>query len=300
MDVNVSSRRGFVEVLSQVRWHLLSRIDARIIRDERAVEISTENIGALRLHLWRLMLPGDVEVRIDGEVLTAGWDDLSLVRSPGGKWGIGLPPGGEGAKGPNRTGPFKKVFGNRFLFIVGTGGNDGERRAALRRARLEAQTWWYRANGRADIVRDVDFDPEVHAGRNWIFFGHVGMNRALADLAKDLPVRPEGGGIVVGERRLEGEGIACFAVTAHPEDPDTLIGVIGGTDATGITLSGATRIIASGIGYPDFCVWTTEDGEKEFGGILAAGFLDSGWEVGSGNLFFSSQNGNGEGSTEED
>lgn len=282
MDPGTSHRRAWLEILAQERPHEVSTVSAKADPPERRIEITTRNVTALGLDLRGLLLPGPVEVQVDNKILQAAWKGggrLGVAKGEDGTWGFGAPPGGTNGKRPGRSGLFKKVLARRFVMILGTGGTDEENRAALRRARLDSQVWWYRANGLAEIVPDTGFDPEEYKGRNWILYGHVGMNRVLAELAGDLPVRPEKGAVVVGDRRLEGSGLACLAVAPHPTDPDTLIGIVGGSDAAGITLSGLTSIIRSGIGYPDFCVWSDAVLEKGLGGVMAAGFLDASWNV---------------------
>lgn len=282
MDPGTSHRRAWVEILAQGRSHERSSIRAKADPDERTFEVTTENATAIGLDLRGLVLSGPVKIRIDGEMVETEWAGearLTFVREGDRKWRRGPPPGGPRGKGPERSGPFKRVFGNRFVMVVGTGGSEGERRAALRRARMDAQVWWYRANGQAVIVPDKGFDPDRYRGRNWILYGHAGMNEVLARMAAGMPVCPERGAVTVGETRIEGDGLACLAIAPHPDDPRSLIGVAGGTDAKGITLGGFASIIRSGIGYPDFCVWSDAVLDEGLGGIVAAGFLDASWKV---------------------
>jgi hypothetical protein len=267
-------------------------VRAKVLEEARAVEVEAENARAVALHLQGLLPAGAVEVRIAGKVLKAEWKGkgrLPLVRGEEGPWKVGPPPGGPGGKRPGRTGPFKRAFDRRFVMVVGTGGSAAERRAALRRAGLDAQTWWYRANGRAEIVPDQGFDPARYRGRNTIFYGHSGMNSALAAIADRLPVRPVKGAVLVGDVKIQGPRLACLAVSAHPDDPEALVGVVGGSDAAGITLSGTSSVIRSGIGYPDFTVWSDEVLQRGFAGIRAAGFLGPDWKVDFGDAVIRSE-----------
>ncbi|MCZ6690875.1 MAG: prolyl oligopeptidase family serine peptidase [Planctomycetota bacterium] len=282
MNPGASHRRDWLEILAQDRLHERSGARAKIDVSRRWVEMQTENALAIGIDLRGHLLPGPIEVRIDEEVLKIDWAgeaSISLSRQRGDSWRVGPPPGAPNGKRPGRHGPFKQVFARRFVMIVGTGGSEAENLAALRRARLDSQVWWYRANGLATMIRDTDFDPERYAGRNWIFYGHAGMNAALARYASEIPVLPDRGVVRIGERVLEGPRLACLAVAPHPEDADGLIGIVGGSDAEGIALSGLTSIIRSGIGYPDFCVWSDEVLRKGLGGVQSAGFLDLTWKV---------------------
>ncbi len=105
------------------------------------------------------------------------------------------------------------------------------------------------------------------------------MNGALAKVASALPVCPRPGAVAVGDRTLNGKGLACLAIGPNPDVPTALIGIVGGTDAEGIALSGASRTIVSGMGVPDFCIWSGRILEEGIGGVEAAGFLDAEWKV---------------------
>jgi hypothetical protein len=92
-------------------------------------------------------------------------------------------------KGAHRNGTFKEAFRHRMVFVYGTAGNREENEWARLKARYDAESWYYRANGAVDIVADRDFRPEDHPDRGIVLYGNADTNRAWAGLLGDCPVQ---------------------------------------------------------------------------------------------------------------
>ncbi len=69
------------------------------------------------------------------------------------------------------VGSFKRAFDRDFVMVYGTAGSDEVDAWALAKARFDAETWWYRGNGYAKVLRDVDVVAADVAGRNVIVYG---------------------------------------------------------------------------------------------------------------------------------
>jgi dienelactone hydrolase len=69
------------------------------------------------------------------------------------------------------VGSFKRAFDRDFVMVYGTAGSDEVDAWALAKARFDAETWWYRGNGYAKVLRDVDVTGADVAGRNVIVYG---------------------------------------------------------------------------------------------------------------------------------
>jgi dienelactone hydrolase len=68
-------------------------------------------------------------------------------------------------------GSFKRAFDREFVLVYGSAGDDAVDAWALAKARYDAETWWYRGNGFAKVVRDRDVKAGDVAGRNVIVYG---------------------------------------------------------------------------------------------------------------------------------
>ena len=150
----------------------------------------------------------------------------------------------------------------------------------LKRARFDAQTWWYRGNGDAAILSDEQFLAGDFAGRNVILYGNATTNRAFAAcLGDECPVRVEEGRITVGGTTHEGAGLGCTLVYPRKGDAASLVGVLGHTGTAGARVGFTLLHFVSGVGYPDYAVFGAEILEKGDEGVLAAGWFDHAWKL---------------------
>ena len=69
------------------------------------------------------------------------------------------------------VGSFKRAFDRDFVMVYGTAGSDEVDAWSFAKARYDAETWWYRGNGYAKVLRDVDVVASDVAGRNVIVYG---------------------------------------------------------------------------------------------------------------------------------
>ena len=59
-------------------------------------------------------------------------------------------------KGPHRNGGFKDAFRNNVVFVYATKGTNYENEWYYNKARFDAETFWYRANGAIEIIKDIE------------------------------------------------------------------------------------------------------------------------------------------------
>ncbi|MEQ9095268.1 MAG: prolyl oligopeptidase family serine peptidase [Phycisphaerales bacterium] len=184
-------------------------------------------------------------------------------------------------KGAHRAGPFKHAFDNNMAFVYATGGTEEENAWALAKARYDADTWQYRANGAVDVVPDTAFDPdaEVNANRNVILYGCADSHRLWDQLLGDGPVRIGRGSATVGDRTIERDDVAAFFAYPRAGTDEALVGVVAGTGAIGRRLADEPRYFISGVGYPDWLLLTPDVLEKGLEGVIGAGFFGPDWSV---------------------
>ncbi len=254
-DPSIDSRHHSIEVLQPLRYGERLRVELE------GGSVSTSNVRRMRLP--------DGRYRIDGQEVE-GAGDLLFER---GRWAAVPPDTRE--KTPRRSGPFKRAFDRRFVMVYGEA--DVE---AMRRARYDAQTWWYRANGDAPVLSDAEFAAGDFAGRNVILYGNATTNRAFAAvLPPECPIRVEAGSLRAGERCFMGAGLGCLFVYPRAGESEALVGVLGHTGTSGARLGYNLLFFVSGVGYPDYALFGEQILAAGDDGVLMAGWFDHRWEL---------------------
>ena len=263
----VDAKHHWVRIEQPLTYGERSRVRAKRARDSVAIETTNVRRFHVRLAARRYV--------VDGQALDAPRNAWFL--RDGEKWKVAEPVAGE--KSPERSGPFKRAFNNRFVFVYGSGDAEG-----MKRARFDAQMWWYRGNGDVPVVRDDWFlAGDVYDGRNVILYGFAEGNQAFAKvLSKHCPIKVQRGELTLGKRHFEGENLGAVFVYPRKGDPDALVGVIGHTGAAGARVGYTLLPFVSGVGYPDYALYSDAILAKGDEGVLAAAWFDHTWKLGPG------------------
>ena len=274
---SVDSRHHWVEVLQPERYGELARLEAARSEDQAVVELRPENVRAFRVEPVGAAPERWVIEGGSGGASLPG-DARSFVLGADG-WEVGEP--GADEKQPERGGPFKFAFDRRFVFVYGTAGDAREDAELLARARYEQQVWWYRANGGAELVSDIQFgDGSAFAGRNVILYGNADTNAAFGHaLPERCPLAARRGRITVGEAVLEGDDVGAAWVYPRRGERDTLVGVVADTGVAGARLGYLLMTFVTGTGYPDYAVWGGDLPAAGDAAVRAAGWFDHAWEL---------------------
>lgn len=157
------------------------------------------------------------------------------------------------------VGSFKRAFDRDFVIVYGTAGSDEVDAWAFAKARYDAETWWYRGNGYAKVLRDVDVVASDVAGRNVIVYGPAEHNvwaafaggnpRVPADVtfaAREASVREGGEGL--------GAWMMLFGASdrmgdAHAADLPT-IAVMSGESVEAMRTLDRLPVFSSGVMVP--------------------------------------------------
>ncbi len=301
----ISAQAGWVTIAAQERPLCPSRVEATIEPARRALTLATENVRRLALDLEPFvaaagdtataagdtsaaLAPGaPLVLAIDGGGPAAvEWPErgsvLYLARDRAGDLRPGPPPPAA-LKGPHRAGPFKEAFANRMLFVYGTQGTAAENEWAYSRARFDAETFLVRGNGAVDILPDSRFDAAAARDRNVILYGNATTNAVWpAVLPANCPLTVSREAVVVGERRLAGEDLACLFIYPRLGSDVAAVGVIAGTGLPGLRLTDQLPVFTSGVAYPDWIVLGVEMLERGSGGVRGAGFFGDDWSLARG------------------
>jgi dienelactone hydrolase len=275
VDPGVDSRNFWVEVLQPLQYGLPFRVTSRIVGEDadRRLALTTENVRRLRIHVPPQDLPATVDGRpVRGErpvelaLTSAGWNPA--------------PPAGPAEKSPERCGPFKRAFDRRFVLVHGTKGDDAEDRELFERARHDLCVWWYRANGTPDLLSDVEALAADLRGRNVILYGNADTNAAWKQyVGSSCPLVAQRGALKLGERTWKGDDLAAVLVFPRADDDAALVGAFADTGVRGSRLGYTLAPFTSGVGYPDYAVFSSRTLTDGDGGVLAAGWFDHRWQL---------------------
>ena len=264
-----------------------SRIQLTQDATKRRVSGKTENVGRLALNVDHFKPDGAIQVDLDGQkVENIPWpaDGKTVwLTHADGKWAATPKPAAD-LKGPSRNGPFKEAFRNRMLFVYGTKGTGEENAWSYAKARYDAETFWYRGNGAVDVVADTAFEAARDRDRNVILYGHAESNAAWTALLEKSPVQVKRGSVAVGDKKLEGEDLACLFVRPRPGSDRALVGVVSGSGPAGMRLTDRLAYFVSGSGFPDCLVLGPEMLTKGSEGVRGAGFFGNDWGVTTGDF----------------
>ena len=191
-------------------------------------------------------------------------------------------------KGPRRYGPFKRAFRRHMAFVYGTVGTDEENAWARDKARLDAETFWYRGNGAVDVVPDTEVTDEMAATRNVILYGNADTNAAWDRLLPDSPVRAYRGGFTVGDRELVGDDLAGLFLRPMPGTDDGLVGVVAGSGVIGMRLTDRMPYFVSGVAYADVTILGPDTLLTGPDGVRVGGFFGEDWGVETGEFVWGS------------
>ena len=276
----ISHQYRWVSILQQQKSFVYSR--AILNRDLKKKSISgkTENVSVLQLDLSDFKTGDNLTLQIDQQTLSITRNEAKVTLVNNGTWALGTPPA-EGDKGIVRNGGFKEPFKHRMVFVYGTKGTAEENAWALNKARYDAETWYYRANGAIDMLSDTEFLSRTDMDdRGIILYGNLTTNAAAASLLKDCPVRVERSKVTIGQKSWTGDDLGAYHIWPKV-GKQSAVALIGGTGVKGMKAADANQYFSGGSGFPDFMIFglnMLKEGDKA---IKAAGYFNNQWQLGS-------------------
>jgi len=177
------------------------------------------------------------------------------------------------------------VYRNGFRLVYGTSGTPEENAASYARARLDAETWYYRGNGGAAVISDRELlDTPGDGDKNLILYGNADTNAAWDTVLAGCPVKVSRGKIAVGERTVTGDDVGCLLVYPRAESTEALVGVVAGTGPAGLRVTERLPIFSSGVRYPDLTIFGADVLERGNAGVRVAGFFGNDWSLERGEF----------------
>jgi pimeloyl-ACP methyl ester carboxylesterase len=239
-------------------------------------EIETGNVSALTVVPERLP-PGVRAIRVDGIQFSVPAAPQALSRR-GDLWRT------RGLRGPVKreglSGPFSDVLRDRFLIVYGTAGDDGLRKQLVLAEALRFAAEWRRCLGlNVTIKADGDVDDADRLRMNLLLFGGPAVNSVSAQIAGSLPVRLDGGRVLVGDEAFEGEDVGLLLCYPNPANRQRMVAMVAG--ATPAALYQAVERLSwcstSGYRWFDYAVFDSRTAGPE--SCLALGIFDSHWRL---------------------
>jgi poly(3-hydroxybutyrate) depolymerase len=253
-------------------------IDAAFDRKRGELTVTTKGVDAFAVDAGALGAT-PTAVTVDGRDVPRGAapaTELVFVRGGDG-WAAGSEPDRRGHKRPGVAGPLDDVLRHRVLVVYGT--RDPAQRFANRVVAQHFAGHDTSAAARFRVAADVDVVPEDLVGKSLVLIGNPASNRVTAELAGELPVVFDEGGLSFRGTRYPGADVGVSFIYPHPRDPAEYVVVHAGVGPIGTLASRHLPRLA-----PDFLVYDERLGGGRAGEllgesrpILAGGFFDDAW-----------------------
>ncbi len=281
---SISGSNHWLRIEQQGRQMEPSRARLQIDPGRRWLHGKLENVERFSVDPSALMEPGAITLQFDNDKeRTVEWTggELHFALSDEG-WQV-TPPLDRSEKGPHRSGSARTVLmSHRPVLVVGTNGTPKENAWALRKARFDNETMWYRGNGSFEIVLDSEYDPSREPDRNVLLYGNANTNLLWDRLLGDSPVTAGRGRATVGERSYSGNDLALVGIRPRPGSETACVGFIAGTGLVGMRATNELSIFTSGIYRPDFALFSADSWSVAEAAVHATGFFGNDWTLESG------------------
>ena len=283
----ISSRSDWVEILQQEKQMAITSVNISRDREARSFTGTTDNVALLGLDITGFEGDRPITVELDSlnklEIPIQPKQERIILKRLGNQWLQGkLPP--ETEKSPSSYGGFKYGMQRRMVFVYGTKGSATETGLSYAKARYDAETWWYRANGAVQLLPDTAFDPSAELARSVVLYGNAATNSSWEPLLGTSPVQVGRNSVEIGEHSVRGDDLAIYFVRPRPGSKNASVVVIGATGEKGWRTAFSNRYFISGAGYPDLLLISSEMLRSGKGGMEAAGFIENDWSVAKGEF----------------
>ncbi len=195
----VSAKSHFLTIHQQERAFDVSSFDFTI---QNGFNINTNNVALLEVDFSQLADTINT-INLDGDKLNVSSKNKMFFKKDKDKWKITTAPSLM-EKGPHRNGGFKDAFRNNVVFVYATKGSTEENEWYYHKALFDAETFYYRANGNVEMIKDTEFSLKKYADRNVIIYGNKDNNAAWKTLLKESPIQVKNNELDFGGNKLTG------------------------------------------------------------------------------------------------
>ena len=287
----VSSTCYWLGIEAQLRHQKVSQAKVHTWPNKRRFQGTTDNVAVLKLAVDHLTSPGPISVELDGQPL----DEVPFplvarqiwLGRENGNWRFIDAPH-RSQKGSHRYGSTKNELRHRFLFVVGTGGDEQENVWTLAKASLDAETLWYRGNGSVDMIADSAFEAQEYIDRTVVLYGNADTNSAWPELLSESPVQVHAGMIKAGNHQVTGSDLACLFVQPRHDSDNASVISISASGVTGMRLACKQSLFRPFVRYPDCVILRAPPIGNDRATVELAGYFGLDWSVENGEFIASS------------
>jgi pimeloyl-ACP methyl ester carboxylesterase len=275
----VSSSSHFISIHQQQIPFEISSFD---FSWDSIFKIDTKNVSLLEVDFSQL--PEEIKsIELNGkEIKTPSMGD-TFFKEVDGEWTIVSKPSLE-EKGPHRSGGFKDAFKNDVVFVYATKGSKAENDWYYNKARFDADTFWYKANGNIELVADTNFSPKDYPDQNVVVYGNRSNNAAWDKLLKNSPVQVSDNTLNFGNRSLSGGHWGLYFIFPRTDSDTASVGVVTATGDKGMKAAYANHYLVNGTTFPDVLLFDENVLSQGTAAIKCAGFFGNNWTIDEGDF----------------
>lgn len=256
-----------------------ARIEARLVKAESRIEVTTSRVRAFALELRSLELKGSLTVVVDGQSLAVpdAPEIAYLERLEQGFVLSSKEPRIDGWKRGAVAGPLDDWLRHRALIVYGTQDPRAVDANRLLAEHLASARHWKEAH--FPVIADVELRAEDRVGKSLVLVGSPHTNSVTAQFARAFPVQLEPGALTFRGARHEGADVGVAMIRPHPDDAGEYLVLYAGVGHRGVL---AARNLPELL--PDYVVFDDRMNERRGGrllagrAVLAGGFFGDAWE----------------------
>lgn len=275
----ISSGSHFVTIHQQSVPFAISSFD---FSKETGFKIDTENVAVLEIDFSQLSEAVE-SIVLNGQEINIPAKEKLFFSEMDGNWKIAPKPSLK-EKGPHRDGGFKDAFRNDVVFVYATKGTGTENDWYYNKARFDADTFWYKANGNIELIADTDFSPKDFPDRNVVLYGNKNNNAAWDKLLKNSPVQVLNNTLTFGDRRLSGSDWGLYFIVPRADSDKASVGVVTATGPKGMKAAYANHYLVNGTTFPDFTLFNGSVLSQGIDAVKCAGFFGNDWSIENGDF----------------
>ncbi|PCI32407.1 MAG: alpha/beta hydrolase [Flavobacteriaceae bacterium] len=275
----VSASSNFITLHQQIKPFEISSFD---FSKDNGVEISTKNVATIQIDLDKI--GSDIKrISLNGTTLNVTGKNTVFASQINDAWELTNAPSLK-EKGPHRNGGFKDAFRNNVVFVYASKGSTAENEWYYNRARFDAETFWYRANGHIEVIKDTDFNPNHYTDRNVIVYGNKSNNAAWNKLLKHSPIQVSNNQVNFGGKKINGSQWGMYFIVPKQNSNIACVGVVTATGTDGMKAAYANHYMVNGTTFPDVLLFDNSVLRNGTRAVKAAGFFGNDWSIETGEF----------------
>ena len=275
----VSAKSHFLTIHQQEKPFEVSSFD---FSKEKEFAITTDNVALLEIDLSKLT-DTISEIFLDGNAIKVAANQTNFFKKDKDQWKVASKPS-LSEKGPHRNGGFKDAFRNNVVFVYATKGSAIENDWYYHKALFDAETFYYRANGNVEMIKDSDFSLKKYADRNVILYGNKDNNAAWNLLLKNSPIQVTNNEVQFGNKKLPGDHWGMYFTVPRKDSDLATVGVISATGNRGMKAAYANHYLVNGTTFPDVVLFDDTVLTQGTDAVKCAGFFGNDWTIEQGDF----------------